>query len=118
MNDFDNAPVLQFPQTIADVRARYAQRFTDVLGSKGFRRQIQQGMDLSDGAVDSPLKAHLPPMKDKLLLHWRKRRHLYFSSYRNIRIHSPSQEDKPRLDLRRSCLAEWPSPARWQQSLL
>ena len=51
----------------------------DFLGVDRARRQIEQGVDLGDGAVDAPAGAHFPPMKDELLFDRRELASLFLS---------------------------------------
>ena len=65
--DLDEVPVLQFLETVADVGAGDGEGVGDVFGGEGLRRQVEQGMDLGDGAVDSPAGAHFAPVEDEFL---------------------------------------------------
>ena len=65
--DLHEIPVLQFLQAGADVGARDGEGVGDVFGGEGFRREVEQGVDLGDGAVDSPAGAHFAPVEDEFL---------------------------------------------------
>src|SRR6185312_6035057 len=70
MGKLDDAPALQFFETVTDVRAGNVQRLTDFLGIQGLLRDVKQRMNLRHSAVDSPLRAHFTPMQDELLFEW------------------------------------------------
>ncbi len=40
------------------------------------RRQVEQGVDLCDGAIDAPASTHLAPVEDELLFDWREFFHI------------------------------------------
>ena len=60
-------PGLQFLEAHAHVRARKAQRLGHVVGVDGAWREVNEGVDLTDGAVDAPAAAHLAEMADETL---------------------------------------------------
>src|SRR5215469_8692313 len=67
MHDSDNAPPLQFTQAGAHVRTGHGQRRGDFVGRHRLGGKKKQGVNLGDGAVDTPLGAHLAPMQDEFL---------------------------------------------------
>jgi hypothetical protein len=67
MHNMYQVPVLQFLEAVADVGPGDSQGFGNFVRSHRFTSQIEQGMDLRDGAVDPPLGAHLAPVKNKSL---------------------------------------------------
>src|SRR5712691_11077342 len=102
VDDADDAPSLELAQAVADIGAGHGERFGAFLGVEGPRGKEQQGMDLSDGAVDAPAGAHFAPVEDELLGDRGKGGHFVFSSfcqdriYRHLcRLSSPIYE-KPR----------------------
>ena len=72
MDQVDDAPALQFAQAGADVGARHGQGGGNFVGRKRLGRKKEQGVDLGNGAVDTPFGAHFAPVKDKFLCDWRK----------------------------------------------
>jgi hypothetical protein len=56
-------PGLQFAQAHRDVGAGDAERLGDLLGVQRLGRDVEQGVDLPDGAVDAPSRAHLAEME-------------------------------------------------------
>src|SRR4029453_11084670 len=67
VGDADQAPACQFAQAGADVGAGHVEGEGDVFGVHGAGREIEQGVDLRDGAVDPPGGAELTPVEDELL---------------------------------------------------
>src|SRR5712692_4753626 len=102
VDDADNAPSLELAQAVADVGAGHGERLGDFLGMERPRGKEQQGMDLSDGAVDAPAGAHFAPVEDELLRDGSKGGHFVFSSFCQDRIYrhlcclSRSIYEKPR----------------------
>jgi len=43
------------------------QDFRDLIGRERFLGKEEEGVDLRDGAIDSPAGPHLPPMEDEFL---------------------------------------------------
>src|SRR2546426_3706822 len=87
VDDANNAPSLELAQAVADVGACHGERFGDFLGVEGPRGKEQQGMDLSDGAVDAPAGAHFAPVEDELLRDGGKGGHFVFSNFCQDRIY-------------------------------
>src|SRR5439155_10922028 len=77
VNDPDNSPILQFAQTIADIRAGDSKGLSDFVGRQRFFGNEKQGMDLSDGAIDPPSGPHFAPVEDELLGDWSEFLHIY-----------------------------------------
>src|SRR5713226_4917073 len=102
VDDADNAPSLELAQAVADIGAGNGERFGDFLGMERPRGKEQQGMDLSDGAVDAPAGAHFAPVEDELLRDGSKGGHFVFSNFCQNRIYrhlcclSRSIYEKPR----------------------
>src|SRR6266702_2868719 len=65
-------PALQLAQARAHVRARHRQGCGNLIRRHRSGRQKQQRVHLRHGSVDSPPRAHLPPMQNKLLRHRRQ----------------------------------------------
>src|SRR5208282_594521 len=70
MDELYDAPALQFLEAVADVGTRHSQRVADLLGVERLGRDVKQRVNLRDGAVDAPFRAHLAPMQDELLPDW------------------------------------------------
>src|SRR5271168_1016728 len=79
-----NPPTLQLPDRRAHIRPRHAQSLRNLLRRQRPRRQIQQCMNLRDGAVNPPPRPHLSPMQNVLLLHTSQSRHIIFFSSNRI----------------------------------
>ena len=69
MHQLHNAPALQFPNAVAHVRSRHAQRFRQFLRVQRLRRKKQQRVHLRHRSVDPPARAHFAPVKNEFLLH-------------------------------------------------
>ena len=65
MGDAHQPPVQQLFQAVADVGARHAQRFSDVLGIERTAMEVEQGVNLGHSAVDAPGRAHFAPVDDE-----------------------------------------------------
>src|SRR6266567_54528 len=65
-------PALQLAQARAHVRARHRQRRGNLIRRHGPGRQKQQRMNLRHRPIDSPPRAHLPPVQNELLRHRRQ----------------------------------------------
>src|ERR1700678_3691882 len=65
--DLDEVPVLEFLEACADVRARDGECFGDIFCGEGFGREIEERVNLGDGAIDAPTGTHLPPVQNELL---------------------------------------------------
>src|SRR6266581_1021162 len=87
VDDANNAPSLELAEAVADVGAGHGERFGDFLGVEGPRGKEQQGMDLSNGAVDAPAGAHFAPVEDELLRDGGEGRHFVFSNFCQNRIY-------------------------------
>src|SRR5712691_7699363 len=87
VDDANNAPSLELAEAVADIGAGHGERFGDFLGMERPRGKEQQGMDLSDGAVDAPAGAHFAPVEDELLRDGSKGGHLIFSNFCQNRIY-------------------------------
>ena len=61
----DQIPALQFTQAGAHIGACHPQRVGNLLGVHGPALDVQQGVDLGDGAVDAPAGAHFAPMQNE-----------------------------------------------------
>ena len=84
MDELDDAPALKFPETVADVRSRNAQRPGKILVVQRLLRDEEQGVNLGHTAVDAPARTHLDPVQDELLLDWCQFCHCdYFCLYRS-----------------------------------
>src|SRR5438105_4793754 len=68
MNSFDNTPPFQLAQTGADVGTGDGECVGDFFCVQWFWGQVEQCVNLSDSAVDAPLRAHFTPVEDKFLL--------------------------------------------------
>jgi hypothetical protein len=67
MDDTDDAPVLQFAETVADVGASDAQGGGNFLGRERPGGEKKQSVNLSDGAIYAPTRPHFAPMQDEFL---------------------------------------------------
>jgi hypothetical protein len=67
VNYMHEAPALQFAQASADIRSRQAKQGHDLLGIQRPIRDVEQGMNLGNAAVDSPARAHFAPVKNELV---------------------------------------------------
>jgi hypothetical protein len=67
VDDFDDAPVLEFAETVADVGAGDPEGVADVFGVTWGFAEIEEGVDLGHGAVDAPAGTHFAPVEDELL---------------------------------------------------
>jgi hypothetical protein len=63
----DQIPGEQLLDRVGDVGARHAERLGDVLRCHRPLGEIEQSMDLADGAVDTPLIPHVAPVQDEAL---------------------------------------------------
>src|SRR5688572_1106135 len=79
VNDADDAPVLEFPQTGAGVGPGNTKRLGNLIGGQRFFGEEEQRVDLRDGPVETPTGAHFSPMEDKLLRDWSQVCHSYQS---------------------------------------
>src|SRR5207249_11370783 len=94
MHQFDDSPTLKLLNAVADIRAGNGQSLCDLLSIQRLGRDIQKSVNLSDGAVDAPTRAHFPPVEDELLLNWIQRRHCIslISVYSEITIHAKNRK--------------------------
>jgi hypothetical protein len=67
MNDPNDSPVLQIPEAGADIRTGDAQGIYDLVRGERLFGKEKEGMDLGNGAIDSPAGAHFPPVEDEFL---------------------------------------------------
>jgi hypothetical protein len=65
--DADDAPAEKFAEAGGDIGAGDAKSVRDLFGGDGAVGEIEESVDLGDGAVDAPASAHLAPMKDEAL---------------------------------------------------
>lgn len=63
----DSPPALQIPQTVADVGASHREQGGDLVGRQRFAGEVEQGMDLGDGAIETPAGAEFAPVEDELV---------------------------------------------------
>ena len=70
VHDLCEAPVLQFAQAGADIGARHIQRFCNVVGGERLAQHEEQRVNLCDGAVDAPARAHFAPVQDEAFGGW------------------------------------------------
>ena len=77
--DLDEVPVLQLLEAGAHVGACDGEGVGDFFGGEGLRRQVEQGVHLGDGAVDSPAGTHFAPVEDEFL-HGTGQRHVFIVS--------------------------------------
>ena len=77
MDDANDAPVLQFVETVADVGAGDAKGDGNLLGWQRTGGKEKKSVDLGDGAIDTPTRAHFAPMKNEPLGHGREFFHVY-----------------------------------------
>src|SRR6185436_21131694 len=68
VHQLHDAPSLKLLEARTDVRARNFEGLDDVVGVERIGRDVEQCVDLGDGAVDAPSGAHLAPVTDELLL--------------------------------------------------
>ena len=62
----DEVPILQLFEAGADVGAGDGEGLCDFLSGEGFGREVEEGVDLGDGAVYAPAGTHFSPMEDEL----------------------------------------------------
>ena len=67
MDKFHDAPTLKFFEAVTDVGAGDVEGGGDFVGRTRAGRDIEQGMNLRDGAVDAPAGAHFSPVQDEFL---------------------------------------------------
>jgi len=75
VNTADYAPSLELLEAVADVGAGDLKRVRDVLGVQWPGGDEEQRMELGDGAIDAPARAHLAPVEDELLWYGAKNLH-------------------------------------------
>jgi len=86
MDTLHDSPALQFFEARADIRAGHTERQCNLLRVDRARGQIEQGMDLGDGPIDAPPRAHFSPVQNELLFHRREFLHRFcnFCHVRNL----------------------------------
>src|SRR5204862_5132521 len=67
MNDFYDAPVLEFPKAGAGIRTGDTQRLGDLIRRQRLLGKDEEGVNLRDGPVDAPTGAHFSPVQNELL---------------------------------------------------
>src|ERR1700730_10623581 len=67
VDNADDAPALKFAEAGADVRTRNGEDNGDLVGGERARRDEEQSVDLSHGAIDTPTSAHFAPVEDEFL---------------------------------------------------
>src|SRR5688572_10322716 len=90
MDQLYDAPALQLLQARADIRSRHPKSVRDFLGVQRFGRNIKQGMDLGDGAIDAPSRPHFAPMEHELLFDWRQFVHQFLSQQKYMNFQALS----------------------------
>src|SRR6267378_7797132 len=87
MNNANDPPALQFMKTIADVGAGDCEGGGNLLCRQWAWRKKKEGMDLGDGAIDSPARSHFAPMENESLGNGRKMVpiHLLFLSKQKLK---------------------------------
>ncbi len=91
MKNADDPPVLQFVETIADIGAGDPEGGGDLLRRQRPGRKEKEGMNLGDGAIDSPARPHFAPMENEFLRDGRERvpAHLLFLSKQKLKKMTP-----------------------------
>src|SRR5439155_1821726 len=76
MDDTNDAPILEFAQAVADIGAGDSEGLRDLFRRERFFGEKQKGMNLGNGAIDSPARSHFSPMENEFLSDGRKRPHV------------------------------------------